>query len=106
MFTRLPLALWAEAIATTVYHQNRLPNQSIGRSTPCESLNNKKPSITYIRPSQTKCFVHLPVENRLPETKLISQAIEGYLFAYSSSDKIYRLYIPSQHKVTQTRQIH
>jgi len=34
------------------------------------------------------------------------RAIEGYLIGYTSSDKIYRIYIPSQHKVTETRQIH
>jgi len=32
--------------------------------------------------------------------------IEGYLIGYTSSDKIYRIYIPLQHKVTETRQIH
>jgi len=34
------------------------------------------------------------------------RAIEGYLIGYTSSDKIYRIYIPFQHKVTKTRQIH
>ena len=34
------------------------------------------------------------------------RAIEGYLIGYTSSDKIYRIYIPSQHKVSETRQIH
>jgi len=33
-------------------------------------------------------------------------AIEGYRIAYTFSDKIYRIHIPSQHKVTETQQIH
>jgi len=38
--------------------------------------------------------------------KLIPRAIEGYQIGYTSSDKIYKIYIPSQHKVPETRQIH
>jgi len=106
LLTGLPMTLWAEAIATAVYLRNRIPNQSIGKTTPYESLYNKKPSINHLRPYRTKCFVHLPVEKRQPGTKLLSRAIEGYLIGYTSSDKIYRVYIPSQHKVTETRQIH
>ena len=34
MLTGLPLASWAEAVATAVYLRNRLPNRSIGKSTP------------------------------------------------------------------------
>jgi len=36
----------------------------------------------------------------------LPRAIEGYLVGYTSSDKIYRIYIPSQHKISETRQIH
>jgi len=100
------MALWAEAIATAVYLRNRIPNRSIGKTMPYESLYNKKPSINYLRPYGNKCFVHLPEEKRQPGTKLLPWAIEGYLIGYTSSDKIYRVYIPSQHKVTETRQIH
>jgi len=106
LLTGLPMALWAEAIATAVYLRNRIPNRSIGKTTPYESLYNKKPSINHLRPYGTKCFVHLPEEKRQPGTKLLPRAIEGYLIGYTSSDKIYRVYIPSQHKVTETRQIH
>ena len=106
MLTGLPVTLWAEAIATAVYLRNRLPTQSIGKSTPYESLYHKKPSINHLRPYGTKVFVHLPEEKRLPGTKLMPWALEGYLIGYTSSDKIYRIYIPSQHKVSETRQIH
>jgi len=106
LLTSLPMALWAEAIATAVYLRNRIPNRSIGKTTPYESLYNKKPLIKHLRPYGTKCFVHLPGEKRQRGTKLLPRAIEGYLIGYTSSDKIYRVYIPSQHKVTETRQIH
>ena len=106
MLNSLTLKLWAEAVATAVYLRNRLPNRSIGNSTPYESLYKQKPSIHHVRPYGTKCFVHIPEEARKAGTKLLPRAIEGYLVGYTSSDKIYRIYIPSQHKISETRQIH
>ena len=106
MLTGLPLALCAEAVATAVYLRNRLPNRSIGKSTPYESLYNKKPSINHLRPYGTKVFVHLSEEKRQAGTKLMPWAIKGYLIGYTSSDKIYRIYIPSDHKVSETWQIY
>jgi len=102
LLTGLPIAIWAEAVATAVYLRNRIPNQSIEKTKPYESLYNKQPSINHLHPYGTKCFVHLPEEKRQPGTKLLPQAIEGYLNGYTSSDKIYRVYIPSQHRVTET----
>ena len=95
MLTGLPLTLWAKAVATAVYLQNRLPNRSIGNMTPYESLYNKKPSINHLHPYGTKVFVHLPEKKRLPGTKLLPGAIEGYLISYTTSNKIYKIYIPS-----------
>ena len=106
MLIGLPLTLWAEAIATAVYLRNRLPNRSIRKSTHYEFLYHKKPSINHLRPYGTKVFVHLPEEKRLPGTKQMPRVIEGYLIGYTSSDKIYRIYIPSKHNVSKTRQIH
>ena len=73
---------------------------------PYESLYNKKPLINHLRPYGTKVFVHLPEEKRQPATKLMPRAIEGYLIGYTYTDKIYRIYISSQHKVSETRQVH
>ena len=69
LLTGLPLALWAAAIATAIYLRNRLPNRSIGKWTPYESLYYKKPSIYALRPYGTKCFVHLPEWKHQPGTK-------------------------------------
>ena len=103
MLTGLTSRLWVEAIATAVYLRNRLPNRSIGNSTPYESLYNKKLLIQHLRPYGTKCFVHIPEESRKPGMKLQPRAIKGYLVGYTSSTKIYRIYIPSQHKISETR---
>jgi len=104
--TSLPLALCAAAIATAAYLRNRIHNRSIGKWTPYESLYNKKLSIYHLRPFGTKFFIHLQEEKLQARMKLMPRAIEGYLIGYTSSDKIYSIYIPSQHKVTKTRQIY
>jgi len=73
---------------------------------PYESPYHQKPSIYHHRPDGTKCFVQLPEEKCQPETKLMPLPIEQYLIGYIFSDKIYRKYIPSQHKVIEAQQIH
>jgi len=78
MLNNITLKLWAEAVATTVYLRNRLPNRSIGNSTHYESLYKQKPSIHHVRPYGTKCFVHIREEARQAGTKLLPRAIEGY----------------------------
>ena len=88
MLTGLPLALWAEAVATVVYFRKRLPDRSIGKSTSYKSLYHKKPSINHLRPYGTKVFVHILEEKRQPRTKLMPRAIEAYLIGYTASDKI------------------
>jgi len=106
MITGFTLQLWAEAITTAVYLRNRLPNRSISMSTPYESLYKQKPSINHLRPYRVKCFVHIPEEKRKAGTKLQPRADQGYLVGYTNSNKIYRIYLPSQHKIIESRQIH
>ena len=66
LLTGLHLALWAEAIATGVYLRNRLSHQSIGKSTPYESLYHKKPSIYHLRPYGTSAKIYPASEARAP----------------------------------------
>jgi len=106
LLTGLPMALWAEAIANGVDLRNRIPNRSTGKVTPYESRYNKKPTINHLHTYGTKCFVHLPEEKSQPGTIVLRRPSEGYLIGYTSSDKIYRVYILSRHQVTETRPIH
>ena len=54
----------------------------------------------------TVMILGLGLEKRLQGMKLLPRAIEGYLIGYTSSDKIYRIYLPLQHKVSETLHIH
>ena len=101
----LPLSLWSEAISTAVYFKNRIPHKAVKESTPYEALHGKKPSIQHLQPVGRKCYVHIPEEQRGLGSKLLPRALEGKFIGYTESTKIFRIYIPSQHKVTETRQV-
>jgi len=47
LLTGLPMALWAEAIATAVYLRNRIPNRSIGKTTRNETITPGYRRISY-----------------------------------------------------------
>src|SRR5258705_702976 len=105
MLTGLPMAVWSEAIATAVYLKNRVPHKAVKESTPYEALHGNKPTIQHLQPFGRKCYVHIPEEKRPDGSKLLPRALEGKFIGYTESNKIFRIYIPSQHKVVQTRQV-
>jgi transposase InsO family protein len=105
MINELPLALWSEAINTAVYIKNRIPHKAVKESTPYEVIHGNKPSIRHLQPFGRKCFVHIPEEKRPSGSKLLPRAVEGKFIGYSTSNRIFRIYIPSQHRVTETRQV-
>jgi transposase InsO family protein len=106
MINELPLALWSEAINTAVYIKNRIPHKAVKESTPYEVIHGNKPSIHHLQPFGRKCFVHIPEEKRPSGSKLLPRAVEGKFIGYhSTSNRIFRIYIPSQHRVTETRQV-
>ena len=105
MLAGLTLALWSEAISTVVYLKNRLPHKAITKGTPYEALHNEKPSISHLQPFGRKCFVHIPEERRPPGTKLLPRAVEGKFIGYTRSTRIFRIYIPKEHRITETRQV-
>ena len=101
----LPLLLWSEAINTAVYIKNRIPHKSVKEFSPYEALHGNKLSIQDLQPSGRKCYVHIPVEQRSPGSKLLPRDLEVIFIGYIESTKIFRIYIPSQYKVMETRQV-
>ena len=67
--------------------------------TPYEVLFQKKPTISHLRAFYIKCYVHIPEEKWAAGSKLDARAMEGHLVAYTETTRIFRVYIPSQHKV-------
>jgi len=73
--------------------------------TPYEVLFQKKPTISHLRPFYTKCYVHILEEKRAAGSKLDASALEVHLVGYMETTRVFRVYIPSQHKVDAYRQV-
>jgi len=73
--------------------------------TPYEVLFQKKPTISHLRLFYTRCYVHIPEESRAAGCKLDARALEGHLIGYMETTCMFRVYIPSQHKVDAYRQV-
>nr|GEZ23099.1 hypothetical protein [Tanacetum cinerariifolium] len=56
-FANLPLFLWAEAIATTYFTQNRLIIHKRFDKTPYELRNKRKPNIKFFRMFECRCYL-------------------------------------------------
>nr|GEY81039.1 retrovirus-related Pol polyprotein from transposon TNT 1-94 [Tanacetum cinerariifolium] len=56
-FANLPLFLWAEAIATACFTQNRLIIYKYFDKTPYELMNKKKPNIKFFRVFGCRCYL-------------------------------------------------
>ncbi|KAH0605313.1 uncharacterized protein H6S33_004535 [Morchella sextelata] len=100
-----PKSLWGEVYATAVYHKNRLPHSTLKAKTPFEALKGTKPSIQHLQPFGKKCYVHIPENSRPAGSKLAPRAYEGIIVGYSDSSKIYRIWIGTQHRVIESRDV-
>src|ERR1044072_7059438 len=81
--------LWAEAVNTACYIQNKISIRPILNNTPYELLKNKKPNISYFHPFGCTCFV-LNTKDYLG--KFDSKAQKCILLGYSERSKGYRIY--------------
>nr|GFD33902.1 retrovirus-related Pol polyprotein from transposon TNT 1-94 [Tanacetum cinerariifolium] len=56
IFSRAPLFLWAEAIATACFTQNRSIIHRRFNKTPCELINGRKPDISFLHVFGALCY--------------------------------------------------
>jgi hypothetical protein len=85
---RTPRCFWADAISTVCYISNRIFLRSILHLTPFELHFGCKPSVSHLRPFESKCFVlkHGNLD------KFESRSIDGILLGYTPHDRSYRVY--------------
>jgi hypothetical protein len=101
----LSLSMWNETVHTAIYVKNRLPHRAI-KTTPYEELHGEKSFIKHLQPFERKCYVHVLSEQRKTDSKLLLRAKKDQLVEYASSiDKIYRIYISSENRIIETRQV-
>jgi hypothetical protein len=60
----LPLYLWVEVSAATVYLQNMSPHKILGKKTPEEVFTGRRPDVEHIRIFGCLTYSHVPSERR------------------------------------------
>ena len=99
---KLPLFLWAEAVATIVYIRNVCPTSSFKGVTPHERFYSVKPDVGHLRVFGCTAFVHVPDEKR---RKLDAKSVKGIFVGYPSGSKGYKVYIPETRKMIRSRDV-
>ncbi|KAJ9565777.1 hypothetical protein OSB04_001743 [Centaurea solstitialis] len=88
-YSKLPMFLWAEAVDTACYTQNRsIVNNRFGK-TPYELINNQVPNIGHFRVFGCRCFV---MNDREDRHKLLAKSDEAIFIGYSKNSIAYRVY--------------
>nr|GEX21761.1 reverse transcriptase domain-containing protein [Tanacetum cinerariifolium] len=73
IFSRAPLFLWAEAIATACFTQNRSIIHRYFNKTPCELINGRKQDISFLHVFEVLCY---PKNNREDIRKLGTKGLD------------------------------
>nr|GEV80609.1 retrovirus-related Pol polyprotein from transposon TNT 1-94 [Tanacetum cinerariifolium] len=90
IFFKAPMFLWAEAVATACYTQNRSLIDTHHNKTPYELVHNKKPDLTFLRVFGSLFY---PRNDSEDLGKLQPMADIGIFVDYAPSKKGYRIHI-------------
>ncbi|GKA41167.1 retrovirus-related pol polyprotein from transposon TNT 1-94 [Tanacetum coccineum] len=99
IFSKAPMFLWAEAVATACYTQNRSLIHTRHDKTPYELVHNKKPDLTFFWVFGALCYPTNDSENL---GKLQPRADIGIFIGYAPSRKGYRIYNKRTRQIMQT----
>ncbi|GJY61077.1 retrovirus-related pol polyprotein from transposon TNT 1-94 [Tanacetum coccineum] len=89
IFSKAPMFLWAEAVATACYTQNRSLMHTRHDKTPYELVHNKKPDLTFFRVFGVLCY---PTNDSEDLGKLQPTGHIGIFVGYAPNRKGYRIY--------------
>ncbi|GKE11229.1 retrovirus-related pol polyprotein from transposon TNT 1-94, partial [Tanacetum coccineum] len=89
IFSKALMFLWAEAVATVCYTQNRSLIHTCHCKTPYELVHDKKPDLTFFRVFGALCY---PINDSEDLGKLQPTANIGIFVGYAPSRKGYRIY--------------
>nr|GFC51113.1 retrovirus-related Pol polyprotein from transposon TNT 1-94 [Tanacetum cinerariifolium] len=84
IFSKASMFLWAEAVATACYTQNRSLIHTHHHKTPYELVHNKKPGLTFFRVFGALCY---PTNDSKDLGKLQPTADIGIFVGYAPSRK-------------------
>ncbi|GJW38803.1 retrovirus-related pol polyprotein from transposon TNT 1-94 [Tanacetum coccineum] len=89
IFSKAPLFLWAEAVATACYTQNRSLIHTLHNKTPYELVHDKKPDLSFLRIFGALCY---PTNDNEDLGKLKAKADIGFFVGYAPNRKGYKIY--------------
>ncbi|GJU19255.1 retrovirus-related pol polyprotein from transposon TNT 1-94 [Tanacetum coccineum] len=89
IFSKLPEFLWAEAVATACFTQNRSIIHTRYNKTPYELLRGQKPNIAYFHVFGSLCY---PTNDRDDLGKMKPKADIGVFIGYSKTSTGFRIY--------------
>nr|GEV48953.1 integrase, catalytic region, zinc finger, CCHC-type, peptidase aspartic, catalytic [Tanacetum cinerariifolium] len=99
MFSKAPMFLWAEAVATACYTQNHSLIHTRHNKTLYELVHNKKPDLTFFRVFGALCY---PTNDSEDLEKLQPTADIGIFVGYAPSRKGYRIYNKRTQRIMET----
>nr|GEY49015.1 retrovirus-related Pol polyprotein from transposon TNT 1-94 [Tanacetum cinerariifolium] len=102
IFYHAPLFLWAEAIATACFTQNRSIIHHQFSKTPYELINDRKPDISFLHVFGALCY---PKNDREDIGKLGAKGDIGFFIGYSADSCAYRIYNQRTKKIIKTMNV-
>lgn len=89
--SKLPLALWREAILTAVYLRNRITNRRCSDRTPFEVFFGKAPIYDHLVPFGTELQA---LDNSTSLSKFSAKTIDVFMVGYTNRQNTYRCFDP------------
>nr|GFB58896.1 retrovirus-related Pol polyprotein from transposon TNT 1-94 [Tanacetum cinerariifolium] len=102
IFSRAPLFLWAEAISTACFTQNRSIIHCRFNKTPYELINRRKPDISFLHVFGALCY---PKNDHEDIGKLGAKGDIGFFIGYSADSYAYRVYNHQTKKIMETMNV-
>ncbi|GJV51859.1 putative ribonuclease H-like domain-containing protein [Tanacetum coccineum] len=99
IFSRLPEFLWAEAVATACFTQNRSIIHTRHNKTPYELLRGRKPNVEYFHVFGSLCY---PTNDRDDLGKMKPKANIGVFIGYSETSRGFQIYNRRTKKIIET----
>ncbi|GJY65985.1 retrovirus-related pol polyprotein from transposon TNT 1-94 [Tanacetum coccineum] len=99
IFSRLLEFLWAKAVSTTCFTQNRSIIHTRHNKTPYEILHGTKPNVEYFYVIGSLCY---PTNNRDDLGKMKPKADIGIFIGYSETSRGFRIYNRRTKKIMET----
>ncbi|GJU83996.1 retrovirus-related pol polyprotein from transposon TNT 1-94 [Tanacetum coccineum] len=99
IFSKAPMFLWAAAVATACYTQNRSLIHTRHNKTPYELVHDKKPDLTFLRVFGALCY---PTNDSEDLGKLQAKADIGIFVGYAPNRKGFRIYNKRTRRIMET----